>query len=142
MNFYNFGKKLLQKPLLVLQVAIVILLLLAFLLELFYNIHPCSLCLLQRIILIIVLLVTLLYSKKILIILGLAVNMGISLYQVLLQYNVLQSTCKISLSETVLPSCNTIDISLFSVSLAGYNFIITIGLLLFMLVYYKPKQGS
>ncbi|UQY80544.1 Disulfide bond formation protein B [Candidatus Hepatincola sp. Av] len=142
MKFYMPIKKFLQKPLLFLQVVITLLLLAVFLLEFFYSIHPCPLCLIQRIILIIVLLVALLYSKKILILLGLIANIGVSLYQILLQYNILQGTCKINLSETVLPSCNTIDISFFSISLAGYSFIITIVLFLFMLIYYQPKHGN
>lgn len=142
MGFYILVKKFLQKPLLFLQVIIVLLLLVVFLLELFSHIQPCSLCLVQRIILVTVLLITLVCSSKILISLGLIANIGVSLYQILLQYNVLKGTCKISFSETTLPSCNSIDISFFSISLAGYNFIVTVALLLFMLFYYQSKQSN
>lgn len=120
----------------ILQIIIILLLAVAFLLEGFFHLTPCSLCLTQRLLWLVTLLLTITIANKYLLYLSVIANLFIAGYQVLMQYKVINTSCPIRFDD-LSPPCSTIDFSVFGISLAGYSLLLCIFALLYIYKIYK-----
>ncbi|MFL1780341.1 Disulfide bond formation protein B [Candidatus Hepatincolaceae symbiont of Richtersius coronifer] len=120
--------------LLSLQIIITFVLISAMLVQIYFKVIPCELCMFQRICWMLILLITFIYPKKILILAGLIANAGVAIYQISLEQAWLTKICSIDPRDI---PCDVVTFSLFGLSLASYNLIIILLLILYILIYYK-----
>ncbi|MDR0484349.1 MAG: disulfide bond formation protein B [Alphaproteobacteria bacterium] len=107
----------------------------AFAVEFLFHVSVCNLCILQRSLWVLLIIITTFLKNKGVILLILLVAILVSAYHVLLQYNIISESqvCAISLdiSNEAIP-CNIRDFEIFYLPLPAYNFIINILLFIFV----------
>ncbi len=121
---------------LLLQITACCILLGSFSLELFFGVLVCSLCIIQRMLWVSLLLNSILIRYlKVLIPLIMLANIGVASYQMLLQYNIVTSSCPIDFDNSNI-SCSAIDFKILGLPLSFYNIIIN---LLLLIIYKKTS---
>jgi disulfide bond formation protein DsbB len=109
------------------NLSIIIILLTSLNLELIGGFVPCQLCLIQRILWLITLFLTYFNKTKLLVMISLLGNIGVSGYQSATQYIFNDTNCPINFSSNYIP-CNKFDFYVFNlpVSFALINLILTL----------------
>ena len=130
-----------------LQLIILITLMVAFSIELWFGIPPCTLCILERALWIVVLIATVFNAKRLPLIALIFINTIISFGHMLIQYFFVNYTCAIIYDNTnkvdkIFNSCNTIDFTIFGLSLVVYNLFITLLCLALVAIKIRKNYGN
>ena len=130
-----------------LQLIILSTLMLAFGIELWFGIPPCTLCMLERALWILILSATVLTTKRLPLMALIFMSTAISFAHILMQYVFVNYTCAIIYDNTnkidkILNSCNTIDFTIFGLSLAAYNLFVTLICLTVVAIKLRKNYGN
>ena len=129
------------------QLIIISILIIAFNIELWFGIPPCTLCILERLIWLVILIATVVCPHRIPIVSLILMNTLLSFGHVLIQYFFVNYTCAIIYDNSnridkIFNHCNTVDFEIFGLSLVVYNLFATLICLALVIIKIRKNYGN